>query len=250
MLTGHFKRLRDHKHVLHRQRWAYVFFTLLALLILYPFLEGASSHEPTWILKSLNLVIVVAIVWAVSYRRQQLIVALSLGIPLTIFSWFRCGVVGCSFTIQFLTALFSFLLYLYVVWLLAWDHGRTYEISMNEIYQVATLFFLVALAFASLFHIVEMFHPGSFRIVVPNMDTHVGWSELFFLSFCTITTLGYGDIIPFTQHARSLALLEVFIGIMFIAVIFARAISLYTTQAFLRKEIPIEVVEPPDKRRR
>jgi voltage-gated potassium channel Kch len=52
-------------------------------------------------------------------------------------------------------------------------------------------------------------------------------SELTFFSFVTLTTVGYGDIIPWSPHARSLAMLEAVTGIMYPAVLIGRLVGLH-----------------------
>ena len=47
-----------------------------------------------------------------------------------------------------------------------------------------------------------------------------------YFSFVTLATLGYGDIIPRTNASRSLAVLEAFAGMLYIAVFMARLVSL------------------------
>ncbi len=51
--------------------------------------------------------------------------------------------------------------------------------------------------------------------------------KLFFFSFVTLSTLGYGDIVPLTARARSLAMLEALFGVLFLAVVVARLVGSY-----------------------
>ncbi|MBC8233821.1 hypothetical protein H8E77_30095 [bacterium] len=43
----------------------------------------------------------------------------------------------------------------------------------------------------------------------------------------TLTTLGYGDVIPVTSYARSFAILEAIIGVIYLAIIISRLVGLY-----------------------
>jgi len=47
-----------------------------------------------------------------------------------------------------------------------------------------------------------------------------------FYSFVTLTSLGYGDIVPMTAQAWSLSILEAVSGIMYVAVLIARLVGL------------------------
>ncbi len=49
----------------------------------------------------------------------------------------------------------------------------------------------------------------------------------FYFSLVTLATLGYGDIVPRTDVARALAIVEGVGGQLFLAVMVARLVSLY-----------------------
>ncbi len=55
--------------------------------------------------------------------------------------------------------------------------------------------------------------------------------DLFYFSFTTLTTVGYGDIIPVSQLARVIANLEAIVGVLFPAVFIARLVSMYEAKS-------------------
>ena len=59
-----------------------------------------------------------------------------------------------------------------------------------------------------------------------NADQPRTWTELMFLSFALLSSTGIGDVIPITPHARSLASLEMFTGVMYLAAVVSRLIGL------------------------
>jgi voltage-gated potassium channel Kch len=56
-----------------------------------------------------------------------------------------------------------------------------------------------------------------------------GFTAIYF-SFITLTTVGYGDIVPVSTVARMLTSTEAMTGTLFMAVLIARLVSLYSTQ--------------------
>jgi hypothetical protein len=60
---------------------------------------------------------------------------------------------------------------------------------------------------------------------------------LIYYSLTTLTTTGYGDILPVSPWARSLANAEMVIGVLYLAILMARLVSLYS-QADEPAEIP------------
>jgi hypothetical protein len=53
--------------------------------------------------------------------------------------------------------------------------------------------------------------------------------DALYFSFVTLTTLGYGDIVPLTAQARSLVILESVTGVLYLAVLVSRLVAMYTT---------------------
>ncbi|PYL41264.1 MAG: transporter, partial [Verrucomicrobia bacterium] len=51
----------------------------------------------------------------------------------------------------------------------------------------------------------------------------------FYFSFVTLSTVGYGDITPVSRIARMLAAMEAMTGLLYVAVLIARLVSLYST---------------------
>lgn len=72
--------------------------------------------------------------------------------------------------------------------------------------------------------LVERFQPGSFRSSSP--DAALGGPEFTFPSFVTLTSVGYGDILPASGFARSLASLEAVAGQVYLAIFVARLVGL------------------------
>jgi hypothetical protein len=57
----------------------------------------------------------------------------------------------------------------------------------------------------------------------------VKWQQFVYFSYTTLTTAGYGDVLPISWWARSLANIEMITGVLYITIIMARLVSLYTT---------------------
>ena len=51
----------------------------------------------------------------------------------------------------------------------------------------------------------------------------------FYFSFITLSTVGYGDITPVSRIARWLAAMEAMTGLVYVAVLIARLVALYST---------------------
>lgn len=100
--------------------------------------------------------------------------------------------------------------------------------TTDELFAAGATFTLLAWAFTHLFLLIQALHPGTFAAAVNATDPRT-WSELNYLSFALLSSTGIGDVIPLTAHARALASVEMFVGLMYLAAVVARLIG-FTVQ--------------------
>jgi hypothetical protein len=62
---------------------------------------------------------------------------------------------------------------------------------------------------------------------VSTLTPHLGFGDLLYFSFTTLTTTGYGDIIPRGSEVRMLAVMEAMVGLFYNAIVIARFVALY-----------------------
>ena len=102
---------------------------------------------------------------------------------------------------------------------------RRGRVTYHRIVGAVLLYLLIAVGFAALFAFVGLSVPDAFKGVVFEDDAALA-SELFYLSFVTLTTTGYGDIIPVHPLARSLCNIEAVVGQLYPATLLARLVTL------------------------
>ncbi len=100
------------------------------------------------------------------------------------------------------------------------------EINPNRIIGAICVYLLLGVMWSIAYAVIEYSQPGSFKglteAVAPAWNT-----DFVYYSFVTITTLGYGDITPLSQTARSLSFAEAIVGQFYIAVLVAGLVSAY-----------------------
>ncbi len=109
--------------------------------------------------------------------------------------------------------------------LVAWVVFGGGRITYHRIVGAILLYLLTAVTFATLFAFVGLSIPEAFKGVVFDDDSTLA-SSLFYLSFVTLTSTGYGDIIPVHPIARSLCNIESIVGQLYPATILARLVTL------------------------
>jgi len=96
------------------------------------------------------------------------------------------------------------------------------------------LYLIFGMFWGSLYFILELFQPGSFvGDLLSNPEKNSDLLHYFqYFSFVTLTTLGYGDILPQTKIATAFCQLEAIIGQFFMAVLVARFVGIHVAQEF------------------
>ena len=99
------------------------------------------------------------------------------------------------------------------------------RITYHRIVGAILLYLLIAVTFATLFAFIGLSIPDAFKGIAFKDDLALA-SSLFYFSFVTLTSTGYGDIVPVHPLARSLCNLECIIGQLYPATILARLVTL------------------------
>jgi len=104
--------------------------------------------------------------------------------------------------------------------------GRPGAVTDDRIFVSVSLYLLLGMLWFSLYNLLEAVHPGSFALQSTPLSS-LPRGTLIYLSLATLTTLGYGDIVPVTPIARMVAALEAVAGVLYIAITVARLVSGY-----------------------
>ena len=97
--------------------------------------------------------------------------------------------------------------------------------TLDELFAIGATFTLLAWAFTHLFMVVQTLQPSCFLAAV-NAQQNRSWSELMYLNFALLSSTGIGDVIPITVHARAVASVAMFAGVMYLAMVVSRLIGL------------------------
>ena len=106
---------------------------------------------------------------------------------------------------------------------------RAKNVDAEHVYAALSAYLLAGLYFGLLYWVLEQLTSGAFAT-----SGNFSRTTAIYFSFVTLATLGYGDIVPRTDLVRSLTVLEGVGGQLFLAVLVARLVSLYSMRT--RKE--------------
>lgn len=115
-----------------------------------------------------------------------------------------------------------------IIWVLMRFIFSAEKVTADVIYAACAVYFLLSFIFVPIYGILETAIPGSY--VDNTLGGPVQWQQFVYYSLITLSTAGYGDILPTTMWARMLSGIEVTIGVLYVAILVARLVSLYDVQ--------------------
>jgi voltage-gated potassium channel Kch len=198
---------------------------LVLLFVTAPFIE--QFRNGATIDTALATVVMCMGVLAVGARRRTLVLAIIMVLPAVVGNWvnhlwpehypieavFAARLVFLAFVVA---RLLIFIL-------------RAPRVNSEVLCAGISIYLLLGLLWALGYMLVGHHDPNAFAFSVPPTSPHVMVRfNAFYFSFMTLTTVGYGDITPVSNVARMLAIMESMSGTLFVGVLIARLVSLYS----------------------
>lgn len=200
-----------------KNRFIYIILAIGLGLLVNPFIEhaGKTGHLLAILIFAM---IPLSSFYALTEDTHRAMIILFLAAPFVILD-----VINLFLANRYLTIIaFSFgtILYLYIIVLLVKNLLSYRVVTTNLIYCAISTYLLIGIMWTSIYVVVEGISPGSFLGVSET-------SDLVYFSFVTLTTVGYGDIVPQFILAKRLAILEAAMGGVYLAVIIAMIVGRY-----------------------
>lgn len=203
--------------------------SMLLLFVIGPFI--VTFRHGVLFLNVLGAAILVAGSYALSERKQLFRTAVVLSAISTIGACLplafpqHWAVLASHSSVILLAAFFCVSILAYVL-----HSGR---VTSDKIFAAICVYLLLGFVWTYTYALLDDMQPGSFADSTETGRTddvaHV--SQLRYFSFATLTTLGYGDILPRSSTARTMAVLEAVMGQIYLAVLVARLVGLHIVHA-------------------
>jgi hypothetical protein len=187
---------------------SYLLISLVTLLVLLPLLT-ADDASPIWSTTILTIIMIAGppLVLGLAMTSSNWIEIYS---PV---SWIRQ--VGNVATVSFFLLLSILLFDKYLL-------GKK-EVNPDTLLAAINAYICIGIMYAFAYFFLLQADPGAFSGTFMNSS---GFEGKVYLSFVTMTTLGYGDITPQTEFAAVLTWTQALLGQLFIALTIARIIGM------------------------
>ncbi|HEV8002782.1 MAG TPA: ion channel [Planctomycetaceae bacterium] len=206
--------------------------SLLLLVVVTPFVEDLRLGP---LVEAVLLTFVLAsAVLAVSDRRAPLLVAMSLALLAVAARWtqhFQPERLPPAIYLSPALALLGFVLVQYFRYIL-----RAPVVTFVVLCAATSTYLMLGLLWAMAYLLVASSNPNAFALsAAPNATNVMTGFNAFYFSFVTLSTVGYGDIVPVSRVARMLAAMEATTGTLYVAMLIARLVSMHASTQPNRK---------------
>jgi hypothetical protein len=210
----------------HRFSVAHFLIALVVLLVTAPFVEQLTNGD--LIEAVLITLVLLSAVLAVGGRRGTLIIAAVMVTPAVVGTWldhFWPGLFSREVTLVASIVFVAFVIVRVLGFIL-----RASWVNAEVLCAAVATYLMLAIFWAFAYTLVARVVPDSFVFTVraaPNRS--MARFEALYFSLGTLTTVDYGDIIPVSNAARMLAVMEATTGVLYVAVLIARLVALYSS---------------------
>ena len=195
------------------------------LFFFFPFVEDVKGGDI--IVSILLSLVLLCAVLAVAERTSVLVIAIVLAIPAIAGRWishFRPDLVPPP---VFLTA--GFVLIAFVVANLLRFVLRAPSVNAEVLCASISAYLMLGLLWTVAYWLMDQLTPGAFAFNTATGKHSMTGFNAFYFSFITLSTVGYGDITPVSKVARMLAAMEAMTGLLYVAVLIARLVAIYSS---------------------
>jgi len=209
----------------YRWRHLALLITILLLFIVAPFVTTLSNG--LLILNIISVAVLVAGSYALSERKHLFTIAVALS---------ALSVVGTGLLLAFrqpwaLIVSHSIIVVLvgfFCVTILSYVLGSG-RVTSDKIFAAICVYMLMGYGWTFVYSLVQALDPGAFAAPseIPLNDYAARSLQLRYFSFVTLTTMGYGDIVPRSPLARTMAVLEAVMGQFYLVALIGRLIGLH-----------------------
>jgi hypothetical protein len=209
------------------------FRVLLTFMILTILVSGFFEEErfAISIIRILLSLALVAAVYAVSQRRRDLVIGGLIAAPSLIGRWLPAYNTSLPLFITVTAATTLFLGF--VAYTIIAEVARLRTVTFDTIFGAGCGYLLVGGIWAFIYSMINVLaHPGFIFTNVaslppkPDLIQQSRLIPLFYFSFITLTSTGFGDILPLAPVAKAFTVSEAMIGQFYVAILVARLVSL------------------------
>lgn len=219
---------RDALSRLFMQRCFYLFVFLLALIATTPFAD--SSPRGILLRNGVNIFIIVSAVAAVGRSTGSFVIIVLLAAPSLLLRWLSFTTDDSNYfdmALRMNAAMYAAA----IAFLIKYVFDRS-VIDSDRLWGAASCFLLLGVFWSFLYAIIDRAVPDAYMI--RGSTAALDFTDLIYFSFSTMTTTGFGDVVPLARVSKIASVLQAVIGQLFTAILIAKLVDVYPARRATR----------------
>lgn len=204
-----------------------LFFALLTLFMVVPFFHGMEDAEEIFT-AGFCLVILHSVFSLGLVGRSKHFIVAGIIVITVCFIDYATSYVALDYASLFIYISFlGFAIYKALGFILG-----TKNVNANIILGAVCVYLLMGIVWGMVYTLLNCFIPNSFSVSTPANPEIINlmFKHFIYYSMTTLTTLGFGDIVPLTSPARYFSTIEAASGQIYLSVLVARLVGIHISQ--------------------
>lgn len=169
------------------------------------------------------MLFLVAGIFALSKSRKQALLISIVPVLFIVFGWISAfNPTPFTVLMDLILSIATFLLLIVLVLLKVFEPG---PITLYRVIGSVVVYMLMANLWAIAYQFFYQHIEGSFQVTLPPFESNSLNANFMYFSYITITTTGFGEIVPLHPMARALVQVEAFIGVLYPVILIGRLVS-------------------------
>jgi hypothetical protein len=217
------KKIRFLNHLWDKESGLSGMFVLLFAMhfVLIPLFSSYSSFMVT--INIFWMLVLVAGIISLSKSKKQAFLYSIIPFLFTIFGWIT--VFERTPFVNFADIFFTIATFVLLIVLVLKKVFEPGPITEYRVIGSIVVYFILANLWSVIYLFVYEHIPGSFSITLPPFESNTLQANFLYFSYITITTTGYGEIVPLHPFARSLVQVEAITGVLYPVILIGRLVS-------------------------
>ena len=199
---------------------------MLILLFIMHFVLIPMFGSYSFFLVVLNIfwmLFLMAGIFALSKSRKQAILISIVPILFSVFGWISAfNPTPFTILMDLILSISTFLILIILVLLKVFEPG---PITLYRVIGSVVVYMLMANIWAIAYQFFYQHIQGSFQVTLPPFASNSLDANFMYFSYITITTTGFGEIVPLHPMARALVQVEAFVGVLYPVILIGRLVS-------------------------
>lgn len=206
-------------HTTDNKRFAHLAVAILLMIMLHPLVESGGTEG--LVADFLFLIVFLMGISAAQTGKRHFVIAIVLGSLATIGR--IQGRTGVNLGDTLLFESVAILFFAHVTWFVGWHiWSRRQQVDHEVLYAAICLYLVIGFLWSHIYLLMQMIDPASFH---SDSASKLSRADFIYFSYTTLTTVGYGDILPSSRFARSFSIVEALSGQLYIAILISRLVS-------------------------